>query len=219
LQYESDIVSFSALRWEGVTNDTVYVTNPTLKYGLTSNTDIEANISPLEIVHSRDGDKNRTIAGVGDLYFRFKYQFLNIFGGGVQATLLPYVKAPTARLGVGDGAVEGGVLMPINYKLNGALTLTTVPELDDLKDTVGEGRHLNTAQVVSLAISLTHKVSLYGEMWGDWNFDPTGLVRQYSADTAIAYTVSRLQLDAGVNIGLNRATPAAQVYIGISQRF
>jgi hypothetical protein len=28
-----------------------------------------------------------------------------------------------------------------------------------------------------------------------------------------------LQLDVGANIGLNRQTPAAQVYAGVSQRF
>jgi hypothetical protein len=63
-------------------------------------------------------------------------------------------------------------------------------------------------------------VTLYAELWGDWNFDPSGVRRPYSADAAMSYGVTlNLQLDAGVNAGLDRYTPAAQVYIGVSQKF
>jgi hypothetical protein len=219
-QYESDIFNSGFLRLDGVTTDTTYLTDPTFQYGLTSDTDIEANISPAGIVRARKGDHQTIIAGVGDLYLRFKYQFINVEDGTLQGTILPYVKIPTARLGIGDGAVEGGLIVPMNYKFNDVLTLTIDPEVDELKDAVSAGHHLNTMQLVNLAVSLPKHLTLYGELWGDWNFDPTGVVRQYSADTAAAYAVNpRLQLDVGVNVGLNRYTPGAQVYIGISQKF
>jgi hypothetical protein len=130
-------------------------------------------ISPAEIVRTHDalGD-DRTIEGVSDLYLRLKYQFLNAEGGNLQATILPCVKAPTARLGIGNGAVEGGAIMPVNYKLNSILTLTVDPEVDFYKDSTGSGRHLNTPQLVNLGLSLPDNVTVYGELWGDWNFDP-----------------------------------------------
>jgi Putative MetA-pathway of phenol degradation len=43
---------------------------------------------------------------------------------------------------------------------------------------------------------------------------------QYSIDTALAWTARQnLQFDIGANFGLNRETPAIQLYVGISQRF
>jgi hypothetical protein len=197
------------------------VINPTLKYGLTSSVDVEANFSPLEIIRTNSAPSgSQTVTGVSDLYLRLKYEFINIDNGDLQATFLPYIKAPTAPSSIGNGAVEGGLIMPVNYKLTDTLTLTTVPEVDALKDSIGVGRHVNTAQLVNLGYSLPNNFTLYGELWGDWNFDNAGTIRQYSADTAIAYGITPyLQIDAGLNFGLNRNTPGTQAYIGISQKF
>jgi hypothetical protein len=138
----------------------------------------------------------------------------------LQASVIPYVKAPTARVGVGNGAVEGGALVPINYKLNSLLTLTTVPEFDAYKDSNGAGHHLNTVQLLNLAIALPRAFTLYGELWSDWNWDPAGTIQQRSTDFALTYgATAYLQLDAGVNLGLNRATPRTQGYLGLSQKF
>lgn len=220
-QYEADVFNGSSLRLNGVTTDTWLVVNPTLKYGLTPNIDIEANFSPLAIVRTHDNaGGGQTLTGVSDLYVRMKYEFLNSDGGNLQATILPYVKAPTARIGIGNGAVEGGVLLPVNYKLTDLVTLTTVPEIDVFKDAIGNGRHVNTVQLINLGVSLPNGFTLYGELWGDWNFDPAGTSRQFSADAALAYGVTPyLQLDVGANFGLNRYTPGAQVYVGVAQKF
>jgi hypothetical protein len=57
-------------------------------------------------------------------------------------------------------------------------------------------------------------------LWSDYNDDPVLKTTQLSFDTAVAWMVfPNVQLDAGVNFGLNRATPAIQLYTGISQRF
>ena len=220
-QYEADIANATFQHLDGVTTDTYLVTNPTLKYGVTSNIDVEATLSPLEIVTTHaEGGPTHTIAGVGDLYLKLKYDFLSAYGGNLQAAIIPYVKAPTARHGIGDGSVEGGALLPASYKLNSLLTFTITPEVDDLKDSDGTGHHLNTEQLINVGVSLPQNVTVYGELWGDWNFDPTGTVRQYSADVAAAYVIGQyLQLDGGLNFGLNRYTPGVQAYVGISQKF
>jgi Putative MetA-pathway of phenol degradation len=220
-QYESDVVNESYLRLDGATTRDWIIFNPTLKYGLTSDVDVEANISPLEIVSSRDKNgAHETLAGSGDLYLRLKYEFLNISGGNLQMAVVPYIKAPTARQGIGDGATEGGVLIPLNYKLTDTLTLTTVPEVDSFKDASTSGYHLNTVQLMTLGVSLPHGFNVYGELWGDWNFEPEGTLRECSADLAVTYGPTQyLQLDTGINFGLNRLTPAVQAYVGLSQKF
>jgi hypothetical protein len=220
-QLEADIANATFQRLDGVTVDTWLIANPTLKYGLAANLDIEANIAPLEIVRTRiDGARPETLAGVSDLFLHVKYMFLNTKDGIWQAALLPYVKVPTARAGLGNGAVEGGVVVPISYKINNTFSLTAQPEYDDLLNAAGTGRHPNYAQTLSLSASLPHTITLYGEIWGGWNFDPSGEVTQYTADLAASFNAGpRLQFDGGVNIGLNRFTPGAQVYIGVSRKF
>jgi hypothetical protein len=218
-QLEADLVNASFMHASGVTTDSWLVFNPTLKYGLTSNLDVEANFDPLEIVRVKDAaGVAATQSGVSDLFLRLKYEFLNT--PGVQAAVIPYVKAPTARSGLGNGAWEGGLIAPVNIKLSPALSLSVQPEVDDLENGSGDGHHLAVAQDLSLGLSLRHNVTLFAELWGQWAFDPAATQRQYSADIAAALGLGRnSQLDAGINFGLNRVTPGVAPYIGYSHRF
>jgi hypothetical protein len=221
-QVESDIFNASFMRQDGVSTDTYLYTNPTLKYGLTHTTDVEVNWAPYETVRTHDAHAGTTdtLSGIGDLYLRAKVNLIGEDSGAVGVTLFPYIKAPTARSGVGDGAWEGGLLVPIVIKLSNSVNLSFNPEVDLLENTAGDGRHANMAQLIDLSWTLPRNVTVFGEFWSDVNFDPTGSVTQYSADLAAAWGFSHdLQLDAGVNIGLNRATPAVQVYTGVSHRF
>ena len=220
-QLESDLFNGASLHIAGATIDTYFVTNPTLKFGLDKTIDIEVNIAPFEVVRTRDASGSAsTLGGVGDLYLRLKDNLYNSADGAFSVTTIPYVKAPTARDGIGNGAVEGGVLFPVSRKLTDKLTFLTVPEIDALADSTGGGRHLNTAQLVNLAYGLPMNVTVYGELWGDWNFDPGRTIRQYSADIAVAWGAgAALQFDGGLNFGLDKQTPGVQVYVGISRKF
>lgn len=220
-QVEADLVNATFQRLDGVTTDTWLTFNPTLKYGLTKTLDLEVNIAPVEVVRINAGPgDDHSYVGVSDLFFRAKWEFLNTTGGVWQAAIIPYIKAPTARVPIGNGQVEGGAYLPLTYKINDTFSLTAQPEVDDLADAAGPGHHANAAQTLSLAVSLPKNWTVFGELWGDWNFDPAGEVNQYSADLAAAYLVTpRLQIDGGINFGLNRATPGVNVYVGISRKF
>lgn len=220
-QYETDIFNVSIFRAAGTLTDTYLITNPTLKYGLSKSIDLEVNLSPYEIVRTRGADGAVTsLAGIGDLYLRAKDNVFTSRSGAFSVALIPYLKAPTARLGIGNGAVEGGEITSFSVRLTSALTLVTVPEIDVLKNANGDGRHVNTVQLVNLGYTFPHNLEVYAELWADWNFDPTGVVQQASADVAVQWGVTKyLQLDAGLNVGLNRATPGLQPYVGVSQKF
>lgn len=220
-QYEADALSFSRLVIAGTTTDVVVYTNPTLKYGLTRTVDVEANIAPWVTVRTREASgATATLRGPGDLTLRAKWNFLDRPDGKLSMTVLPYVKTPTARRGIGNGAIEAGFLLPTNYQLTRAIVLTAVPEFDALKDADGAGHHFSTSQLFNVGYTWPNGVTLYGELWANVNVDPAGTVRQYSADVAVAWGVTKtLQLDVGVNAGLNRATPALQVYLGAAQKF
>ena len=63
-------------------------------------------------------------------------------------------------------------------------------------------------------------VTLGAEAWASSDLDPAGSTQSYSIDFDVAWQPDNdTQLDGGINLGLNRAPPGAQVYAGISRRF
>ncbi|MDR3511988.1 MAG: transporter [Caulobacteraceae bacterium] len=224
LQYETDLINFTDDRSDGVTTRTWLFTNPTLKLGLTNTLDVEVNMVPVETVTARDrtSGARTSVTGVGDLYARFKLNLMGDDGGNVAIALVPYVKAPTARAGIGNGAVEGGLVTPLVFNLPRDWQLTIDPEADLLANASGAGRHANVSGLLSFSRPLSKTLTASVEVWGDANFDPAGTVRQYSFDLGLAWVPARhpnVQLDGGVNLGLNDVTPGTQVYLGLSQRF
>ncbi len=223
-QVESDVYNWTQQSLDGVTTATELFTNPTLKLGITNTLDFELNIAPYERVTTHDSATGvtTTAEGVGDLFLRAKWGLIGDDGGNFGFALVPFVKVPTASGGIGNGAVEGGLVVPIQFNLPNNLQVVFDPEVDVLADAVGLGRHANAISLVSLSYPVSKTVTLSAELWGDANFDPTGTVTQASFDLGAAWIPAgapNFQLDGGVNLGLTRATPGVQAYVGVSHRF
>jgi hypothetical protein len=223
-QYESDVFN---LTWDasgGADTTTLLYTNPTFKLGLTNTLDVELNIAPWETITSkvRAGGRTARASGVGDLFLRAKINLVGDDGGDLAVALAPYVKAPTAPNGVGNGAVEAGLIAPIQVSLPADWSLTIDPEADVLKNADDPGRHANLSGLLSFSRPLTKTLTLSLEVWSDVNLDPAGAVTQASFDLGAAWIPpghANFQLDGGVNLGLNNQTPTVQTYLGVSQRF
>jgi hypothetical protein len=217
-QLETDVGNATHDAHPGTGTDTLYVLNPYLKYGLTAHTDIEVNWAPAVRVRTKADGERDTTRGSGDVYLRLKTA---LYAGDVfSASLIPFVKAPTASHNIGNGLWEGGVAVPMSAAVGGGFTVTVGPEFDALADADGNGRHFALTNLVNVAHPLTSKLSVAVEFWRQDNHDPAGRVKQESADIAFTYLISpSLQLDLGANIGLNNATPDRQVYGGVSYRW
>ncbi|HTZ36004.1 MAG TPA: transporter [Stellaceae bacterium] len=222
-QYESDIFNWTHVSAGGVTTDTFLYTNPTLKWGVSSQADIELNVAPAERVTVKAPSGRQDLTGVGDLFLRAKYNFANLDGGDFQATILPYVKVPTAKPGIGNKAVEGGLILPVSFALPSNFTLLFDPETDVLRNSLNRGRHANFQTLANLSHGLSDSVTAYVELWGEYDDDPSGAAKQASFDLAVSWVawdqLPNLQFDVGTNIGLTAATPKLQAYAGVSQRF
>jgi hypothetical protein len=134
--------------------------------------------------------------------------------------LIPYVKAPSAPIGIGNGAVERGLFCPLALTLPNNFTLLLIPEIDALKNSVDNGRRGNFVLDVNLSREVIKNVTAHVELWSDYNNDPVVKTTQMSFDTAVSWIAIRnVQLDVGANFGLTSATPAVQVYASLSQRF
>ena len=219
VQIETDTFNWLRNTDAGVQTNQLLFTNPTFKYGLSDSSDIQLNWVPFTQVWTRDASGNvASVSGVGDATVRFK-QRLSSIKDDFQLAILPFVRLPTASTGIGNGKIEGGVAVPINYSVPGGWTVTLGPQLDVLADFDGRGRHLGLTGLVNIAKQFG-QFTLYNEIWTNQNFDPTGTVRQYSYDVALAWLPNpTLQFDVGVNIGLNRNTPDVVGYLGVSTRF
>lgn len=218
-QLETDLINWTRFDFEGTRTDTILYTSPTLKYGLTASTDVEASITPYETVRTRDASGVSKISGVGDLYLRVK-QRLTPSNAKAQFALIPYVKIPTAKTGLGNRKVEGGLIATGVFTLPAGFSLTFTPEIDDLENANLDGHHAQLVGAFNVSKTLSSKVTANAELWTAQNYDPSATVRQYSLDAAIAYApTTNLQFDAGANIGLNRYTPSIQLYAGVARRF
>ncbi|BDU21530.1 transporter [Dyella sp. GSA-30] len=217
-QLETDIGNATHDAHDGGSTDTLYFLNPYLKYGITSRTDIEVNWAPAIRLRTKADGQRTTTNGAGDLYVRVK---TSLYSGDVfSASIIPFVKAPTASHGIGNDRWEGGIALPMSAVVGGGFTLTVGPELDALADADGRGRHLSVTNLINIAHPLTSKLSMALEYWRQDNRDPSGHVKQESGDIAFIYVVNpNLQLDLGANMGLNNVTPDRQMYLGLSYRW
>ena len=220
-QYETDLVNFTHQVAGSVHTDTLLVPNPTSKVGVTNNADVEIN-TPVAGVHTfgAAAATANTLWGIGDTYLRSKINLWGNDGGDTAAALIPYVKAPTAPVGIGNGAVEGGLIGPLAVNLPNSFTLLLVPEVDVLKDNTDDGRHGSYVFDVNLSHELVKNLTAYIELWADYNADPAQAATLASADVAFSWIIlPNVQVDVGANFGLTSATTAIQVYAGLSQRF
>lgn len=219
-QIETGLVDWSRDTTDGVRTDAVTWGNTAIKYGVSSKADIELWVTPLETVAIHGGGLDEHHSSFGDTLLRVKYA-LTPDNARVQVALDPFVKIPTANHELGNGKVEGGLLVPVQIPIGkGPLTLALDPELDLLADGRGHGHHLATQQVVNLGIAASDKLNLSTEIWAMWDWDPDGTGREFSWDGSAAYLLTKdLQLDAGANFGLNKQTPDVEIYTGVSYRF
>jgi Putative MetA-pathway of phenol degradation len=221
-QYESDGFNWTYNHNGSVTQNTYLFTNPTFKLGLTNRIDFQINIAPLVEIntHDKTAHTSTDLTGAGDLFLRTKYNLMGNEGGDLAMTLFPYVKIPTAPPGIGNKAVEEGLIVPIAYSLPHGFSLTLDPEVDAFRNANNGDYHPNYQGLVNIGHSITDTVSGAVELWADNNRDPSGTVAQVSFDAAATWLARpNLQFDVGANVGLNRATPDFQGYFGISQRF
>lgn len=216
-QLELGLFDDSFQHRSGVTTDTDNVGSLLAKWGVNEGMDVEAGMALYQTLRVHDASGTTNLNGIGDLFLHAK---VNPLGDGPFALVLdPFLKLPTATGGLGNGAVEGGFVLPMSYDLGNSWSLAMTPEVDIQLNATGQGHHASLVDVVGLGKSFG-AFTLGAEVWTGQNLDPAGATSQYSFDVDAAWLANNdTQLDSGVNVGLNRATPDVEFYLGISRRF
>jgi hypothetical protein len=89
------------------------------------------------------------------------------------------------------------------------------------RNAAGGGTHLAWSAAAGVAKQFG-AANLGVELWGLVDDDPAGSTSQASVDLTAAWIPAEapdLQLDGGVNAGLNRETPQIEAYVGVTRRF
>lgn len=220
VQVETTFADWTRDRSGGARTSDVSIGDTALKFGLTSRAHVELIVAPFVWSRVREDGGRETASGFGDLTVAAKYR-LTSDESPVQIAVRPFVKIPTAKRSLGNGKVEGGIVVPIEYAIpRSPLSLAISPQLDLVADGDGSGHHLAATQVAGLAFPLSERLSASAEGLVSWDWDEDGTVRHYAAGGSLAYLVSNdVQLDAGLVVGLNRDAPDVELYTGFAIRF
>jgi hypothetical protein len=220
-QLETALADATYDRSGGVVTDSLALGESTLKYGVADRTDVELSLAPYEVMRTHDPQSHATgtIYGPSDLTVALKQNIFGDYRGPLATAIEPFLSLPTGRSGIGDGGVEGGVLLPVAFGFKSAV-LNLNAELDLRRDADGSGVHPEEVEIVNVAWSLPANLGLTTELFARERQDPAGVVTETSADVALALGIPKdLQLDVGANFGLNSQTPAVEAYCGVSKRF
>jgi len=201
-QYETDLAVFGYGAAHGTTTHDWTVLDPTLKMGLTNTIDAELQITPYESVTTKSASGRVNIAGGGDTVGRIKVNVLGDDEGSLSIALLPYIKFPTARYGLGNGKVEGGIILPMSFGAPGGFTIIVMPEGDILRDDAGNGYHAAIDFLVNVSHPLGNRWTIYTEIFTTQYFDARDS-SVYTLDEALTYALTpNLQIDFGGNFSL-----------------
>lgn len=221
-QLEMDLFAYTRDREKLAGADTkvsaLALANINLKFGLTSHIDLQTVFEPYTVirVHDRISGTREKISGFGDVTSRLKINFRGNDGGDTAFGIMPFVKWPTNQHGLGNDSVEGGLIVPVAFNLGGGWDMGAMTEFDVVRNEADTGYAVDWTNSVTVSHDLAGKLGGYAEL-------ATTLTRGRdlaSFDCGLTYGASRhLQFDAGVNLGLTRATEDLTVFTGVSLRF
>jgi hypothetical protein len=195
-QIETDVAVYSYGKAGGTQSQDWTVFDPKLKLGLNDTIDAELRVTPFEFSRTKSAGSTVSLDGWGDTYARLKVNVLGDDEGDVAVALLPYIELPTARSGLGNDQVEGGVILPVSASAPLGFTVIFMPEFDDLKNTGNDGYH----GAVDFLINVSHQLDAKWTMYSEF-FTTQSLANHdkpiYTLDEALNYAVTpNLQLDS-----------------------
>jgi hypothetical protein len=134
-----------------------------LTTGLTSRWDVQAGAEVFVSQKYVSGSFTDRRSGVGDVYFRTKWRFYESADNYTTVALLPFVKLPTNTGGVGNHAMEGGLIVPLHTELVGGFSLDAMGEVDFLRNAATTGYDRKLFGSVAVKRSVMKVIEVYGE--------------------------------------------------------
>jgi hypothetical protein len=220
-QMEMDLLTYTHDRSPDETVKAFGIAPMNLKVGVLNNVDLQVVIETCNIqtITGRDTGARSRDAGFGDVLLRSKINLWGNDGGSTALSVMPFVKLPTARRPLGNGAAEGGVIFPFWMELPCKWELGAQGEVDYLQDSSGSDYHPEFSNTVTVSHDIIGKLGGYVELFSNVSTEShSAWIATF--DLGFTYALTRdIQLDAGMNIGLTDAADDFNPFIGLSVRY
>jgi hypothetical protein len=220
-QLELDLANYTSDRTTDRTVNSLSVAPFNLKVGLTNNSDLQfiAETFTRQRTTDHEAMTRRTIAGFGDIAVRWKLNVWGNDGGKTGFGVISFAKFPTNQHGLGNDAVEGGVVFPLEIKLAEDWDLGLMTEVDYRQNSGSSAYHAESINSITISHRIVGTLEGYIEFFsnvsGEHHVEWIG-----TFDFGATYKFTpNIQLDAGVNIGLTRSADDVNPFVGLTVRY
>lgn len=200
-----------------------------LKAGLLNNVDLQVVVIPHVAERARektDDDGNgvqeevvHKQSGFGDMQTRVKINLWGNDGGATAFAAMPFVKIPTAEGEIGNGFVEGGLILPLAVELPAGWGMGIMAQYDFIRDGDGAGHHAECVHTITFSHAIVGDLSGYAEFFSNVSTEE-GSELAATVDFGLTYALTEdIQFDAGVNVGITRAADELNPFCGVSMRY
>lgn len=223
-QLEGDFWNYT---WDHYTKDrttirSYTIANPNFKIGITNWAELDLFLPIYNSlnVRSRTTGSVARASGFGDVLVGGKVNFFGNDGGDQSFGAIAFIKLPTAARGLGNNMVEYALNLPFTTTLPGEFSLTLEPAVGLFRNINKQGYQGDYQFLINLnhpifGETVTAALELALDFPGDHNIGP-----RHTLDPSLQWLVTpNLQLDVGVYIGLTKAAPDWNPYVGLSIRF
>jgi hypothetical protein len=219
VQFELDLFNFSRRvtnsvpgRWES----NAYSSSMNAKIGIHPRIDLQLVLG-WEKTEESTSQYVMKATGFSDPVVRLKVNLLGNDSGTVAIGLMPFVSAPIGSGEVTTSDWQGGIMLPIAIALPYDLGLGMMYELDIVSDGAGN-YHSEYVSSITTGRDLNSRVGAYVEFFQLCGFDDFSAWAP-TLDFGLTFALNEnLQLDCGVNVGLNDHADDINPFIGLSFR-
>lgn len=224
-QIESDLANYTHDHdtEEGANTrvDAWTVASINFKVGLLNNVDLQTVVETYNHITTDDRVAREKVrqSGFGDITSRIKINLWGNDGGATALAVMPYVKFPTSQDDIGNGSIEGGLIVPLAIGLPEGFGLGLMTEVDFVRDADDSDLHPEFVNTITLARNLIGDLGGYIEFFSAVSTeDDSDWVGTFDVGLTYGWT-ENLQLDVGVNIGVTRSADDFNPFVGVSYRF
>lgn len=218
-QLEWEAVSFGTDRAQGARTD-VLTSSVNLKAGLSDNVDAQLILEPYTRVTTQSSSGDDRHSGMNDTEVRFKFNLWGNNSGATAFGIMPFVRLPTHADTFGEnGKTEGGLILPVAFKLPGEWESAAMLEVDAVRNENNDG------YVTELVESITFGHDISGSLGGFFEFvndkrNESGVEAERYFNAGLMYTVgTNMQFDGGFNLGISEAAQDSRFFLGFSYRY
>ena len=216
-QVETDLFKQVRNRNSGFLNIQNVFNLANFKVGLTENIDIQFVVPTYVSNKTREVSTNNIVdktAGFDDITLRLKYNIWGNGGGKTAFAVLPFLSFPTSSFS--NNGIQGGIIFPFAVKLKEGLNAGTQAGIELVKED-NNRYYTNFVYSVTVGKSLFKKINSLAEALTTYS--------SYTKNTdvyingGLIYAISEdLNIDAGVNYGINKGTDTI-FFSGFSFRY